>query len=152
MIDPDHSYCGDQYTSDIGILNKEGYYRIVGRKKDMIIYGGVNVYPVMIEDYILTHPNIDQVAVVGVLDPEYGEVVAAVAEMNNGISEQEEVDYCYGKISSPIVSRYVKFDISLPLSGRGKAQKYKLREILAKMRKTNQLGKKLIPTKVKKKN
>jgi fatty-acyl-CoA synthase len=124
---------GFMHTGDLGVVDKNGYYKIVGRKKDMIIYGGFNIYPVMIEDYLLNHPNILEVAVVGVPDPEYGEVVAAVVKVNDGITEQNLVDYCYGNISSPSVPRFVLFGVELPLSGRGKVQKFRLKEILAKM-------------------
>jgi fatty-acyl-CoA synthase len=137
---------GFMHTGDLGIVDEKGYYKIVGRKKDMIIYGGFNIYPVMIEEYLLNHPNIIEVAVVGVPDPEYGEVVAAVAKVNDGITEQNLVDYCYGNISSPSVPRYVLFGVELPLSGRGKVQKFKLREILANMLEEGKLGPKIIPT------
>lgn len=140
---------GFMHTGDLGIIDDNGYYKIVGRKKDMIIYGGFNIYPVIIEEFLLNHPNIIEVAVVGVPDPEYGEVVAAVAKVNDGITEQDLVDYCYGNISSPSVPRYVLFDVELPLSGRGKVQKFRLREILVKMLENDKLGQKIIPTSVK---
>jgi acyl-CoA synthetase (AMP-forming)/AMP-acid ligase II len=142
---------GFMHTGDLGVIDDAGYFKIVGRKKDMIIYGGLNVYPVMIEDFLMTHPKILETAVVGVPDPEYGEVVAAVVKRNFGLTKQEVTDYCYGKISSPSVPRYVIFDMDLPVSGRGKVQKYKLREILAKMLKRGELDPKLVPTNVKEK-
>ncbi len=139
------------HTGDLATVDEEGYYKITGRIKDMIIYGGANVYPKMVEDYIIQHPDIIEIAVVGVPDDEYGEVVAAVAKVESraGLSEQDLVDYCYGNISSPSVPRYVSFDVEIPLSGRGKIQKYKLRKKLAKMLKEENLGKKIVPTKVK---
>ncbi|TFG06781.1 MAG: AMP-binding protein [Promethearchaeota archaeon] len=142
---------GFMHTGDLGVLDDKGYYKIVGRKKDMIIYGGVNIYPVMVEDFLMKHPKILEVAVIGVPDPEYGEVVAAVINRESGLNKQEVVDFCYGKISSPSVPRYVVFNIQFPISGRGKIQKYKLRAVLAKMLEQGDLAPKLVPTKVKKK-
>ncbi|MHA1819686.1 MAG: AMP-binding protein [Promethearchaeota archaeon] len=142
---------GFLHTGDLATVDKDGYYKIVGRKKDMIIYGGFNVYPKIIEDFLLENPNIIEVAVVGVPDEEYGEVVGVAAKVEPGFTEQDLVDYCYGKINSPSVPRYVRFDIDIPLSGRGKVQKYKLRKIFADMLKNGSLGPKLVPTAVKNK-
>ncbi len=139
------------HTGDLAAVDEEGYYKITGRIKDMIIYGGANVYPKMVEDYIIQNPDVLEIAVVGVPDDEYGEVVAAVAkvEPKSGFTEQDLVDYCYGNISSPSVPRYVLFDVEIPLSGRGKVQKYKLRKKLAAMLQDHGLGEKMVPTKVK---
>ncbi|MHA1730345.1 MAG: AMP-binding protein [Promethearchaeota archaeon] len=144
-IEPD----GWLHTGDMAQVDEEGYYKITGRIKDMIIYGGFNVYPKVVEDFLLEHPKINEVAVVGVPDDEYGEVVAAIAKVEPGFTEQDLVDYCYGKISSPSVPRYVRFDVEIPLSGRGKVQKYKLRKTLAEMLKAEGLGPKYVPTAVK---
>ncbi len=142
---------GFLHTGDLATVDNEGYYRIVGRKKDMIIYGGANVYPKMIEDYLLTNPNILECAVVGIPDPEYGEVVGCVAQVKAGYTEQALVDFCYGQINDFAVPRFVRFDIPLPLSGRGKIQKYKLREILSQMRKEGKLGDPIVPSAIKEK-
>lgn len=142
---------GYLHTGDLATVDKEGYYKIVGRKKDMIIYGGFNVYPKVIEDFLLKIPQVREVAVVGVPDEEYGEVVAVAAKVEPGYTEQELVDYCYGKINSPSVPRYVRFDVDIPLSGRGKVQKYKLRKSLSEMLKDGKLGPKYTPSQVKSK-
>ncbi len=137
---------GYLHTGDLATIDNEGYYRIVGRKKDMIIYGGANVYPKMVEDYLLTNPNILECAIIGIPDKEYGEVVGCVAVVKPGFTEQQLVDFCFGQINDFAVPRYVRFDIPLPLSGRGKIQKFKLRQTLAEMREKGQLGNPIIPT------
>lgn len=137
---------GYLHTGDLATIDEEGYLRIVGRKKDIIIYGGANIYPKMVEDYILTNPNVLECSIVGVPDKEYGELVACVAEVKPGFTEQELVDFCFGQINDFAVPRYVRFDIPLPLSGRGKVQKFKLRETLIEMSKNNVLGKPIVPT------
>jgi fatty-acyl-CoA synthase len=139
------------HTGDLGILDDEGYLQIAGRKKDMINYGGFKIFPRIVEDYLLTNSKVHEVAVVGVPDPEYGEQVAAVAKVDEDFTEQDLVDFCYGKISDPSVPRYVKFDVSIPLSGRGKVQKYKLVETLKQMQEEGTLGEKLVPTVIQKK-
>lgn len=143
-IEPD----GWLHTGDLAAVDEDGYYKITGRIKDMIIYGGFNVYPKVVEDFLLENENIEECAVVGVPDEEYGEVVAVVAAVAPGFTEQDLVDYCYGKISSPSVPRYVRFDVNIPLSGRGKVQKYKLRQELKKMLEAEELGPRFVPTAV----
>jgi fatty-acyl-CoA synthase len=139
------------HTGDLGKIDKDGYFQITGRKKDMIIYGGANVYPKTIEDVLLKHPKVLECAIVGIPDEEYGEVVGCVAKIKDGLTEQELVDYCYGKVSTFSIPRYVRFDVPLPLSGRGKVQKFKLREELIEMKKANKLGEKYVPTEIQKK-
>jgi fatty-acyl-CoA synthase len=137
------------HTGDLAVMDAEGYFRIVGRAKDMIIYGGAKAYPVMIENYLLKNPKIKEICVVGVPDEEYGEVVAAVAVVEDGFTTQDLVDFCYGNIGDHAVPRYVRFDIPIPLSGRGKIQKFKLRETLKQMKQNGTLGPKIVPTAVK---
>jgi fatty-acyl-CoA synthase len=110
------------YTGDLATVDEKGYYRIVGRKKDMVIVGGFNVFPREIEEYLIAHPKIQEVAVVGVPDHDLGELVAAVVipEPEVEITDQEIVDYCYGKMASAKVPRYVFIQEDLPLSSRGK--------------------------------
>ena len=134
------------HTGDLGILDEEGYLQIAGRKKDMVNYGGFKIFPRIVEDFLLTNPQIHEVAVVGIPDPEYGELVAAVAKVEDGFTEQELVDFCFGKISDPSVPRFVRFDVLIPLSGRGKVQKYKLVETLKHMMNEGTLGDKIVPT------
>ncbi|MFW6376297.1 MAG: AMP-binding protein [Thermoplasmatota archaeon] len=138
------------HTGDLAEMNERGYVKIVGRKKDMVIVGGLNVYPREIEEYLIEHPEIQEVAVVGVPDDELGEVVAAAVVPTKGgdITDQDVVDFLYGKVASAKVPRYVAVDINLPVSGRGKIQKFKLRETLEKKVKNGELQK-IVPSKVK---
>jgi fatty-acyl-CoA synthase len=138
------------YTGDLATLDEKGYYRIVGRKKDMVIVGGFNVYPREIEEYLIAHPKIQEVAVVGVPDHDLGELVAAVIipEPDVNITAQEVVDHCYGKMASAKVPRYVFLVEDLPISSRGKVQKYILRDELAQRIEKESL-KKIVPTEVK---
>lgn len=138
------------YTGDLATLDEKGYYRIVGRKKDMVIVGGFNVYPREIEEYLIAYPKIQEVAVVGVPDHDLGELVAAVIIPEPGveITSQEIVDFCYGKMASAKVPRYVFLVEDLPISSRGKVQKYILRDELAqKIEKEGLI--KIVPTEVK---
>ena len=122
------------YTGDLAVMDPLGYCSIVGRKKDMVIVGGFNVYPREIEEYLISQSKIQQVAVVGVPDHDLGEVVAAVIVPEPGveITGQEVVDLCYGRMASAKVPRYVFIDKGLPISSRGKVQKFLLRQDLAR--------------------
>jgi len=138
------------HSGDLGTIDEDGYYRIVGRKKDMVIVGGFNVYPTEIEDLLSETPEILEVSGVGVNDPDLGEVLAIVIKRRPGstLTEQQVVDMCYGKIASAKVPRYVVFDIDLPVSGRGKVLKFKLREELGKRLEAGTLPR-FIPSKAK---
>ena len=140
------------HTGDLGKVDDFGYYSITGRAKDMAIVGGFNVFPRIIEEHIITNPKVEEVSAVGVNDPELGEVVAAVVIPfeGNDIDPQEIVDYCYGIISSASVPRYVAILDALPISGRGKVKKFKLKEKVYAMIEAGEISK-IIPTKVKKK-
>ncbi len=139
------------HSGDLAIMDERGYVRIVGRKKDMVIVGGLNVYPREIEEYLIEHPEIQEVAVVGVPDPDLGEVVAAAVVPTEGsdITPQDVVDFLYGDVASAKVPRYVVVGMDLPLSGRGKIQKFKLRDTLTKMVEEGKLES-IVPTEVKK--
>ncbi|WP_456328686.1 AMP-binding enzyme [Archaeoglobus sp.] len=114
--------------------------------------GGYNVYPIEIESYIRQFEKVHEVAIVGVPDEDLGEVVACAVIPKDGVKlePQEIVDFCYGKIASAKVPRYVYVTDSLPVSGRGKVQKYKLVEILKELIQKGEL-KKIVPTAVKEK-
>jgi len=139
------------HTGDLGEVNEYGFYCITGRAKDMVIVGGFNVFPRIIEEHIIAHPKVAEVSAVGVKDPELGEVVAAVVIPfeGNDIDPQEIVDYCYGAISSASVPRYVAILDALPISGRGKVKKFKLKETVYTMIEAGEISK-IIPKKVKK--
>jgi fatty-acyl-CoA synthase len=137
------------YTGDLATAGPKGYYRIVGRKKDMVIVGGFNVYPREIEEYLIADPRIQEVAVVGVPDHDMGELVAAVIVPEPGmeLTGQEVVDICYGKMASAKVPRYVFTADELPISSRGKVQKYILRKDLGERIEKDSIVK-LVPTEV----
>jgi fatty-acyl-CoA synthase len=126
VIDED----GWLHTGDLAIMDEEGYVRITGRAKDMIIRGGENVYPREIEEFLYTHPDISDVQVYGVPDEKYGEQVAAAVRLKEGadLTAGEIRDYCSENIARFKVPRYVDFVEEYPMTASGKIQKYKLRE------------------------
>ncbi len=138
------------HSGDLAEIDERGYVEIVGRKKDMVIVGGLNVYPREIEEYLIEHEEIQEVAVVGVPDDELGEVVAAAVVPTEGsdITSQNVVDFVYGEIASAKVPRYVEITDSLPVSGRGKVQKFRLRDQLEEKLEEGELEK-VVPTEVK---
>ena len=117
-------------TGDIATMDEHGYVRIVGRIKDMLIRGGENIYPREIEDLLYTHPKIDQVEVVGVPDPKFGEEIAAWIRLHEGeqASEEEIRDFCNGKLSHFKIPRYIRFTEEFPMTVTGKVQKFVLRD------------------------
>jgi len=118
------------YSGDLATLDEEGYVRIVGRKKDMYIVGGFNVYPAEVEEVLFTHPDVQNVSVVGVPDPVMGEVGMAFLIPREGHTPdpQEVVDFCARRIAAFKVPRYVVVDHEFPMTSSGKVQKYKLAE------------------------
>jgi fatty-acyl-CoA synthase len=134
------------------MVDEEGFYLIVGRKKDMLIVGGFNVYPPEVESFYIEHPAILDISVVGVPDPDSGEVPAAAIHVTPGqsLTPQDVVDHGYGTIASAKVPRYVALGHDLPYSGRGKVQKFILKEQLLKLIEANKLER-LVPTEVKEK-
>ncbi len=138
------------HSGDLAKMDERGYVEIVGRKKDMVIVGGLNVYPREIEEYLIEHEEIQEVAVVGVPDDELGEVVAAAVVPTEGsdITPQDVVDFVYGEIASAKVPRYVEITDDLPVSGRGKVQKFRLRDQLEEKVEEEELEK-IVPTAVK---
>ncbi len=118
------------YSGDLATIDADGYVRIVGRKKDMLITGGFNVYPAEIEEYLFTHPKVQNVSVVGVADDVMGEVAVAYILPRDDvkIDPQEIVDYCAGEIANFKVPRYVEIVETFPMTQSGKIQKFHLRE------------------------
>lgn len=118
------------YSGDLATLDEEGYVRIVGRKKDMYIVGGFNVYPAEVEEVLFTHPDVQNVSVVGVPDPVMGEVGMAFLIPREGHTPdpQEVVDFCARRIAAFKVPRYVVVGHEFPMTSSGKVQKYKLAE------------------------
>jgi fatty-acyl-CoA synthase len=121
---------GWNHTGDLGTIDKEGYFRIVGRLKDMVIRGGENIYPREIEEFLHHHEKIADVYVVGVPDTKYGEELCAWVKIKPGqvLSEQDVKDFCKGKIAHFKIPRYVMFVDDFPMSVTGKIQKFKMRE------------------------
>jgi len=119
------------YSGDLATMDKDGYVQIVGRKKDMLICGGFNVYPAEIEEYLFTHPKVQNVSVIGMPDKVMGEVAVAYIIPREGqvIDPQEIVDFCVGEIANFKVPRYVQMIDELPMTQSGKIQKFRLREI-----------------------
>jgi fatty-acyl-CoA synthase len=118
------------HTGDLAVMDEDGYVRITGRAKDMIIRGGENVYPREIEEFLYTHPEISDVQVYGVPDERYGEKVAAAIQLRQGsrLTTEEVKDYCRENIARFKVPEYVDFVEEYPMTASGKIQKYKLRE------------------------
>jgi len=125
-IDP----AGWMHTGDLATMDEQGYLKIVGRSKDMIIRGGENVYPREIEEHLYAHPDVADVQVVGVPDERYGEEAAAFVIPREGASvDPEELrEFCRGRIAHYKVPRYVEVVREFPMTVTGKVQKFKLRE------------------------
>src|SRR4051794_38036052 len=118
------------HTGDLAQMDDEGYVKIVGRIKDMVIRGGENVYPRELEEFLMTHPDIADVQVVGVPDPRYGEELMAFVTTRGGadLDRAAVAEFCKGKIAHYKVPRYVQVVSEFPMTVTGKVQKYKLRE------------------------
>jgi fatty-acyl-CoA synthase len=118
------------HTGDLATMDEEGYLNIVGRIKDMIIRGGENVYPREIEEFLYSHPKVQDVQVIGVPDAKFGEEVMAWVRLREGhTATGEEIrEYCRGKIAHYKIPRYVKFVDGFPMTVTGKIQKFVMRE------------------------
>ncbi|MFJ8256581.1 AMP-binding protein [Peribacillus asahii] len=118
------------HTGDLAVMDENGYCKITGRLKDMIIRGGENVYPREVEEFLYQHPAILDVQVVGVPDKKYGEAVMAWIILKEGetLTEEEVKEYCKGQISHFKIPRYVQFTKEYPMTASGKIQKFKLKE------------------------
>jgi fatty-acyl-CoA synthase len=126
-IDPQ----GWLHSGDLGNMDDDGYVRITGRLKDMIIRGGENIYPAEIEEFLFTHPKVAQVAVFGVPDEFYGEEVMAWVQLRAGeqSSEDDIRAFCKGKIAHFKIPRFVWFVEEFPMTVTGKLQKFRMREM-----------------------
>ncbi|WP_142827351.1 AMP-binding protein [Planococcus soli] len=119
------------HTGDISVEDEDGYIAITGRIKDMVIRGGENIYPREIEEFLYQHPSVQDVQVVGVPDPKYGEELMAwvILKAGEGLEAEELKEYCSGKISRHKIPRYIEFIKEYPMTASGKIQKFKLREL-----------------------
>ncbi|MER7399942.1 AMP-binding protein [Streptomyces sp. NPDC000151] len=125
---------GWMHTGDLAVMNDDGYLRIVGRIKDMIIRGGENVYPREIEEFLYGHPKIADVQVVGVPDEKYGEEIAACVILKDPadtLTQQELADYCRDRLAHYKVPRHLDILESFPMTVSGKVRKIELRDRLA---------------------
>ncbi|HKX30849.1 MAG TPA: AMP-binding protein [Blastocatellia bacterium] len=129
-IDPE----GWLHSGDLAVMRPDGYLNIVGRVKDMIIRGGENIYPAEIETFLMHHPKIAEVQVVGVPDAFMGEEVCALIRLKPGESsdEAELHRYCRDGISRHKVPKFYRFVTAFPLTASGKVKKFELREMLIK--------------------
>ncbi len=127
VIDAD----GWLHTGDLAVMDENGYCKITGRIKNMIIRGGENIYPKEIEEFLYTHPKVSDVQVYGVPDRKFGEQVMAAIVVKKGMemTEEEVKEFCRGKIANYKIPKYVKFVDSYPMTASGKIQKFKLREM-----------------------
>jgi len=118
------------HTGDIAIIDEGGYIRITGRLKDVFMPGGLNVSPEEVENVLYTHPEIKQIAVVGVPDAVMGEVGAAFVELKEGktVSDLEIIDFCKGRLANFKVPRHIIFTDDFPMTTSGKVQKFILRD------------------------
>ena len=119
------------HTGDLATMDADGYVKIVGRIKDMIIRGGENIYPREIEEFLYTHPDISDVQVIGVPCETYGEQVMAWVKLKEGrtLSGEDLSAFCRGQIATFKIPRYWKLTDAFPMTVTGKVQKYRMREI-----------------------
>lgn len=119
------------HSGDLGIKDKDGYYRITGRIKDMIIRGGENVYPREIEEFLYHLPGLKDVQVAAVPSKKYGEEIGAFIILHEGasVTEDEVKDFCRGKIARHKIPKYIFFVDTFPMTGSGKIQKFKLKDL-----------------------
>jgi len=121
---------GWMHTGDAGMLDEEGYVYIQDRVKDMLVSGGENIYPRVVEEVLFQYPAIADVAVIGVPDPQWGEAVKAIVVLRQGATatEQEIIDFCRGKLGGFERPRSVDIVEALPRNPTGKVLKRVLRE------------------------
>ena len=118
------------HSGDLGEVDEEGYYKITGRLKDMIIRGGENIYPREIEEFLMSHPNVEQAEVVGIPDQRYGEIAGAfiIPALGKSVSEEELREFCRQNIAFYKTPAHFFIVKEFPQTASGKIQKFKLRE------------------------
>ncbi|GAC24239.1 fatty-acyl-CoA synthase [Paraglaciecola mesophila KMM 241] len=120
------------HSGDIGIMDEDGYVTIVGRSKDMIIRGGENIYPKEIEEFLYTHPAVQDIQVFGIAHTDFGEEVCAWICLKPGSSAcaTEITDFCKNQIAHFKIPKHIRFVEEFPLTVTGKVQKFKMREVM----------------------
>lgn len=126
---------GFLHSGDLGIMDEDGYLRITGRSKEMMIRGGENIYPREIENFLYKMPQIQAVEVAGIPSPRYGEQVAAFVIVKDGekLSEEDIRSFCNDKIARYKIPKYIFFVEDYPMTASGKVQKYKFKDIAEQM-------------------
>ena len=119
------------HTGDLATMDADGYVKIVGRIKDMIIRGGENISPREVEEFLYTHPDVEDAQVIGVPSVKYGEEVMAWVKPRSGatVTGDQLRAFCHGEIATYKIPRYWKFVDAFPLTVTGKVQKYRMREV-----------------------
>ena len=122
---------GFLHSGDLGVMDENGYFRITGRIKEMIIRGGENIYPREIENFLYKMPQIEAIEVAGIPSPKYGEQVGAFIKIKEGctLTEEEVKLYCRGQIARYKIPKYIFFVEGYPMTASGKIQKYRLKDI-----------------------
>ncbi len=123
---------GWMHTGDLATMDEDGYVKIVGRSKDMVIRGGENIYPIEIENYLYRHPKIRDVQIVGIPDAKFGEVLAAwiIPKPDQTLTEAEVKAFCKDNIAHYKIPTYYKFVAEFPMTITGKIQKFKIVEAM----------------------
>jgi fatty-acyl-CoA synthase len=118
------------HTGDLGIMHSDGCIHLTGRSRDVIIRGGENIYPREVEEFLYTHPKVDEAQVVGIPNARLGEIVAAWVRLRPGVeaTEEEIRSFCQGQIAYYKIPEHVRFVDDFPATLSGKIQKYKIRE------------------------
>jgi len=131
VIDKD----GWLHSGDLGVKDENGYYRITGRIKDMIIRGGENIYPREVEEFLYRLDGIKDIQVAGIPSEKYGEEVGAfiILKENAVLTPEDVKDFCRGQIARHKIPKYIFFVKEFPMTGSGKIQKYKLKDVGLKL-------------------
>jgi fatty-acyl-CoA synthase len=119
-------------SGDLGTMDADGYVSITGRRKEMIIRGGENIYPREIEDLLFAHPKISEAAVFGVPDDYFGEEIATSIQLQPGetMTEEEVRSFCEGELAHFKIPKHIRFTDTFPMTVTGKIQKFRLRELM----------------------
>ena len=122
------------HTGDLGVMREDGCIHFTGRSRDVIIRGGENIYPREVEEFLYTHPKVDEVQVVGIPNARLGEIVVAWVRLRPGIkpdidaTEEEIREFCKAQIAYYKIPEHIRFVDAFPATLSGKIQKYKMRE------------------------